>query len=597
MAVPLIVQGAVTGLLAVTREGEAAWTALDEAALAAVADQSAAPIEIARLSEEVRQARLVAENLRLSEAERAARAELETERALLARILDNIPSGVVLVEAPSGRVTFANRAVAQLLRLPGTAAKDATIDLLSASTHADGRAYAPGNWPLARALALGETVIGEEIECVRGDGTSVTLSVNATAVRDAEDAIVAAVTTFTDVTQRRAVERHLRQVQQMDAVGRLAGGVAHEANNQMLVVMSAAAFALRRTDLPAELRQDIEQIERAAERTAAVTAQLLAFSRRQLMRPEVLELDAVVADLAPVLRRTLGEAYTMDLRLTSGGARVRVDRGQLEQVLLNLAINARDAMPAGGRLMVETRPVTLDPEVAGAPPGFVVRPGAYLLMTFKDTGEGMDADTLSHVFEPFFTTKPVGKGTGLGLATVYGIVKQSDGYVWASSEPGKGATFMVYLPIIQAMEAPPATDRPPARATAGEVILVVEDEPAVLTMTARVLRDGGYQVLEAANGRVALNMLDGDRGRLDLVVMDVAMPEVNGLELAKRLRRRYPRLPVVFMSGHLDDEVVRRDQLGPDSAFLAKPFPPEALTASIRSLLDRVAASKRGPGA
>jgi two-component system cell cycle sensor histidine kinase/response regulator CckA len=591
MAVPLIVQGEVTGLLAVTREGEAGWTALDEAALAAVADQSAAPIEIARLSEEVRQARLVAENLRLSEAERAVRAELEAERALLARILDHIPSGVVLVEASSGRVTFANRAVAQLLRLPGRASKDATIDILSASARADGRPYAPGDWPLARALVLGETVIGEEIECVRGDGTSATLSVNATAIRDAEDTIVAAVTTFTDVTQRRGVERHLRQVQQMDAVGRLAGGVAHEANNQMLVVLSAAAFALRRTDLPDELRQDIEQIERAAERTATVTAQLLAFSRRQLMRPEVLELDAVVADLAPVLRRTLGEVCTMDLELASEGVRVRVDRGQLEQVLLNLAINARDAMPAGGLLTVKTRPVELDPEVPGAPPGFLVRPGTYLQLTFRDTGQGMDAETLSHVFEPFFTTKPVGKGTGLGLATVYGIVKQSDGYVWASSEPGKGATFTVYLPIVQEVEAPPAMDRPPVMATAGEVVLVVEDEPAVLTMTARVLRDGGYQVLEAANGRVALNMLTRHRGRLDLLVTDVAMPEVNGLELATRLRRQYARLPVVFMSGHLDDEVVHRDQLGPDSAFLAKPFPPEALTASARSLLDRVAAS------
>jgi two-component system, cell cycle sensor histidine kinase and response regulator CckA len=377
----------------------------------------------------------------------------------------------------------------------------------------------------------------------------------------------------------------------MDAVGRLAGGVAHEANNQMLVVLSAAAFALRRPDLPDELRQDLEQIERAAERTAAVTAQLLAFSRRQLMRPEVLEFDAVVADLAPVLRRTLGETCTMDLKLTSGGARVRVDRGQLEQVLLNLAINARDAMPAGGRLTVETRPVELDPEVPGAPPRFVVRPGGYLLLTFRDTGEGMDADTLGHLFEPFFTTKPVGKGTGLGLATVYGIVKQSDGYVWASSEPGKGATFSVYLPIVHELVPTPATDRPPARAAAGEVILVVEDEPAVLTMTARVLRDGGYQVLEAPNGRVALDMLARDGGRLDLLVTDIAMPALNGLELAARLRRQYPRLPVVFMSGHLDDEVVHRDQLGPDSAFLAKPFPPEALTACARSLLDRVAAS------
>ena len=332
---------------------------MDEAVLAAVADQSAAPIEIARLSEEVRQARLVAENLRLSEAERAARTELDTERLRQASVLDNIPSGVVLVEAPSGRVTFVNRAVAGLLRLPPAAVKESVIDILYASTHADGRPYAPGEWPLARALAGGESVVSEEVECVVGDGTSVTFSVNATAIRDPEGVVVAAVATLSDVTHRRQVERHLRQVQQMEAVGRLAGGVAHEANNQMLIVLSAAAFLLRRKDLEKEAREDVQQIERAAERTATVTAQLLAFSRRQLLQPTVLELDEVVDELVPVLRRTLGEACIVNLRLLAPGIRVRVDRGQLEQVLINLALNARDAMPQGGVLTLETRPVEL----------------------------------------------------------------------------------------------------------------------------------------------------------------------------------------------------------------------------------------------
>jgi two-component system, cell cycle sensor histidine kinase and response regulator CckA len=236
---------------------------------------------------------------------------------------------------------------------------------------------------------------------------------------------------------------------------------------------------------------------------------------------------------------------------------------------------------------VATRPAELGPEVAGAPPGFEIRPGQYLQLTFADTGQGMEPDTLSHLFEPFFTTKPVGKGTGLGLATVYGIVKQSDGYVWATSDPGKGTTFSIYLPVLEQAESRPEVGPPPAKAAPGEVILVVEDEPAVLAMTARALRDEGYRVLEAANGRVALELLSRYRERLDLVLADVAMPELNGPELAVRLRSRFPSLPVIFMSGYLGDEAAHRDVLIPGSAFLVKPFAPETLAAKVRSLLDR----------
>jgi two-component system, cell cycle sensor histidine kinase and response regulator CckA len=277
----------------------------------------------------------------------------------------------------------------------------------------------------------------------------------------------------------------------------------------------------------------------------------------------------------------------MELRLTSKGLRIRADRGQLEQALLNLTLNARDAMPTGGRVTLATRPVELEPEVAGAPPGFAIRPGPYLRLTFADTGHGMEPDTLSHLFEPFFTTKPVGKGTGLGLATVYGIVKQSDGYVWVSSEPGHGTTFTVHVPVLEEAESLPDVGPPPARAVPGEVILIVEDEPDVLTMTARVLREEGYGVLEAASGQLALELLSHHRGRLDLVLADVVMPEVNGPDLVLRLRSQFPRLPVVFMSGYLGDEAVHQDLLVPDSAFLLKPFAPETLAASVRSLLDK----------
>lgn len=594
MAVPLIVRGEVTGLLAVTRPSRRPWTDDDEVLLAAVADQSAAPIEIARLSEEVRQARLVAENLRLSESERAVRAELEEERVRLVSVLDNIPSGVVLVEAPSGHVTFVNRAVTELLHLPRTAPQHAAVDMLNAGTRGDGLPASPEELPLVRALRLGETVSGEEIECLRTDGTSVILSVSATAIRDASERVVAAVATFSDVTHRRRMERHLRQVQKMDAVGRLAGGVAHETNNQMMVVLSATAFVLRRADLAEEVRQDLHQIHRAAERTARVTAQLLAFSRRQVMRPELLEFDGVVADLAPVLRRTLGEDSTMHLRLESPHLHVRADRGQLEQVLLNLAMNARDAMPAGGSFTLETRPVTLEGSVEGAPPGLAVRPGEYLLLTATDDGEGMLPDTLNHLFEPFFTTKPVGKGTGLGLATVYGIVKQTDGYVWAASEPGRGATFMIYLPVERDGHSTPTAAQPSSKAARGESVLIVEDEAAVLTMMARALRDEGYQVIEATNGEIALDILGQGSTHPDLLLTDVAMPGMNGSDLALRLRARHPRLPVVFMSGHMGAETLHPDLLGPDTVYLLKPFTPETVAQCVRTLLDRARTARSG---
>jgi PAS domain S-box-containing protein len=590
LAIPMIVQGEVTGLIAVTRAGDEAWTEEDEAALAAIADQSAAPIEIARLSEEVRQVRLVSENARLGQAERAARAELEVERARLATVLDNIPIGVALAEAPSGRVTFRNRSLAQLIGLEDVPIEDITGYTRLPGFHSDGRIYAPEEWPLARAVAHGETVTGEEIEVIRGDGARAIFSVNAAPIRDSDGRLVAAVTTLHDVTHRRRVEQHLRQVQQMEAVGRLAGGVAHETNNQMSVVLSASAFILQREDVVGIVRQDVETIKRAAERTATVTAQLLAFGRRQILRPQVLDLNDVVREFAPVLRRTLGEDTTLALRPDPGIGPVRADRGQIEQVLLNLALNARDAMPRGGQLTIESGQVRLDESYKSFKVDVAIRPGPYVLIAVSDTGHGIDRQTLNHLFEPFFTTKPVGQGTGLGLSTVYGIVKQSEGYVWAYSEPGQGATFKIYLPVdLSAVTSAPVQEPAAAGAREGEVVLVVEDEEAVRTMTARLLESEGYQVLVAGNGLEALEHLEGSAGRLDLVITDVAMPAMNGRELADHVRRVRPGLPVLFMSGYTDDEMVRRGLIEPKHPFLSKPFTPETLAGKVRQLIDQAA--------
>ncbi len=578
MAVPLIVQGEVTGLLAVARDGVAPWTPLDEATLAAVADQSAAPIEIARLSEEVRQARLVQENARLYEAERAARAALDQERLRLVTVLDNIPAGVVLLEAPSGSATFANPTAARLLGL----AEPEPAEVYRALLGDAGEAH-----PARRALVRGEAVIGEEVEVVPRGGAPATFSVNAAPIRDGDGNVVAAVITFHDITRRRAVERHMEHVQRMEVVGRLAGGVAHEANNQMSVVLGAAAFILRRMDVPEVVRDDVKSIQRAAERTAAVTAQLLAFSRRQIWRPQVLEADAVIRELLPVLRRTMGGLSSVEASLAAPGVQVLLDRGQLEQTLLNLAMNARDAMPEGGDLTLATRVVELGTQTEGAPPGVATRPGTYLRLDVRDTGHGMDKETLGHLFEPFFTTKPVGQGTGLGLASVYGIVKQGHGYVWAVSTPGHGATFTLHIPIVTNETAAPVATPPAGLARPGEVVLVVEDEPDVLRVTARALREAGYGVIEALNGRSALELLEMDRGKLDLLLTDVAMPEMSGRELAEAVRARYPGLPVLFMSGEASGGATGQDAREPGTMFLQKPFSPDGVAAQVRVLLDQ----------
>jgi two-component system cell cycle sensor histidine kinase/response regulator CckA len=351
-------------------------------------------------------------------------------------------------------------------------------------------------------------------------------------------------------------------------------------------VLGAANFLLRRSDLLEDARQDVQHIREAAERTAAITAQLLAFSRRQVLQARVLELDDVVNGLEAVLRRALGERSTLVLRLGAPSGRVRADPGQLAQVLLNLVLNSRDAMPIGGRLTIETSVTQLSEQYARLHPGIAVRPGPYALLAVSDTGHGMSSETLSHIFEPFYTTKPLGQGTGLGLATVYGIVKQSEGYVWAYSELGQGTTFKVYLPL----EAEPASRADavplPARAS-GEVVLIVEDEATVRDMTSRALQEYGYRVVSAGGAQEALALVRRPEEKVKLLITDVVMPGMDGPELARQALAVRPGLPVLFMSGYTDDEIVRRGLLHAGQPFLQKPFTPEALGREVAALLKR----------
>jgi PAS domain S-box-containing protein len=390
-----------------------------------------------------------------------------------------------------------------------------------------------------------------------------------------------------DVTDRRGAEERLRQSHRMESVGRLAGGVAHEANNQMSVVIGAADFVLRRSDVPEAVRADVELIRKAAERTSVVTAQLLAFSRRQVLRPVVLDLNGLVTRWESLLRRVMGEDCTVLIRTREGAGAVRADPGQLEQALLNLAINARDAMPRGGTLMVEVYPAELSEAYLTRRPDVTIRPGRYTVLAVTDTGHGMDPETLSHAFEPFFTTKGVGHGTGLGLSTVYGIVKQSDGYVWGYSEPGRGSTFKLYLPAVDrdepSLTAPAVAAAPPGR---GEMVLVVEDDEGVREMTRRVLEDAGYRVLEAADGQAALELLERDGAPVRLVLTDVVMPGMGGRELAERLAALRPGMPLLYTSGYTDGEIARRGLLEPGAAFVQKPFAPDTIARIVRERLD-----------
>jgi two-component system cell cycle sensor histidine kinase/response regulator CckA len=378
----------------------------------------------------------------------------------------------------------------------------------------------------------------------------------------------------------------------MESVGRLAGGVAHEANNQMSVVIGASEFVLARPDIPQAVRADVETIRSAALRTAAVTAQLLAFSRRQVLKPQALDLDAVLERFLPVLRRAMGEDCTVLLVPGRDVGKVMADPGQLEQVLLNLAINARDAMPRGGTLTLETAEVELTERTAGLRHGVAVRPGRYAQLAVTDTGHGMDRATLTQIFEPFFTTKEIGQGSGLGLATVYGIVKQSEGYVWAYSEPDHGTTLKVYLPLTGQPVVPPEPrgDRPPRGA--GELILVVEDEAQVRQIAARALAEAGYRVLQADGGERALELVSHSADRIGLVLTDVVMPLMNGPELAAALAELRPGTPVLFTSGYTDGDIFRRGLLAPGAAFLPKPFTADMLVRAVRERIDAVAAEQ-----
>jgi two-component system, cell cycle sensor histidine kinase and response regulator CckA len=391
-----------------------------------------------------------------------------------------------------------------------------------------------------------------------------------------------------DVTEYKRLGAQLRQAQKMEAVGRLAGGIAHDFNNLMAVILGYTEVLIARTDATPAQRAKLAHILKASERAASLTRQLLAFSRKQVLEPKLLDLNAVVRDFVQMIGRLIGEDIVVDVEPDSDLGKVHADPGQVEQVILNIALNARDAMPAGGRLTFETANVNVDEAAARAHPD--ARPGAYVRLTVRDTGGGMDAATLSKIFEPFFTTKGPEKGTGLGLATVYGIVAQSGGHVAVESALGRGTTFHVYLPRVPPSGSSPVeiAARPAPSADPHPVtILVVDDDAALRALAEEMLAGNGYGVVVAASGEEALVVVERHGGMVDVLMTELVMPGMGGPALAERLLIRHPRMKVLFMSGYSDGTISHDGVLDPGVILLSKPFSEKALLQKVREALDR----------
>jgi two-component system cell cycle sensor histidine kinase/response regulator CckA len=435
--------------------------------------------------------------------------------------------------------------------------------------------------PRLERLRAGEMLQYERL-ALRKDGSSFPVEITA---RMLDDGRIQSI--VRDISGRHLLEEQLRQSSKMEAVGQLAGGIAHDFNNLLTAILGSCEFLLADTGLPAPHRRDIEEIENAARRAATLTRQLLAFSRKQVLQPERLPLNAVVTGLEPLLRRLLGEHIAIRTGLADGLPDVRIDKSQLEQVIINLAVNARDAMPRGGTLTIATQETELDAAYAESHPE--VQPGHYAALVVSDDGIGMDAAIRARIFEPFFTTKAAGFGTGLGLATVYGIVKQSNGHIGVYSEPGRGTTFRIYLP-----PAPGTGERTsgPRRAASGaarrgdETVLLVEDEARVRGLARRVLEGLGYRVLDAADGREALALGEGYTGPIHLLFTDVVMPGMGGRELAERLAYAHPEMRIIYTSGYATDGIVSDGVLDPGVDYLAKPYSADALGRKVREVLD-----------
>ena len=424
---------------------------------------------------------------------------------------------------------------------------------------------------------------GMEVKWKRKDGSTITVRISGRAVSNADEPADALEAIAEDITDRRMLEDQFRQAQKMEAVGRLAGGVAHDFNNLLMVISGYTEVILSKLGAHHPLHEKGEAIQQAADRATTLTRQLLAFSRKQLLELKVVDVNTIVEDMERLLRPLIGENIELITRLAPEAGHTRADAGQLEQVLMNLVVNAKDAMPDGGKLIIQTQNIRTDETSRGGPT--FIPPGNYVLISVSDTGVGMDKETQSRIFEPFFTTKELGKGTGLGLSTVYGIVKQSGGYLLVQSDAGHGSTFQIYLPRVEEAAQTHAATAPHAAAGGSEMLLLVEDEESVRELVRDTLVGKGYRVVTAENGEAGLAAAAKHDGTIDLVITDVVMPGMGGREMVRRLTKSHPRVKVLYLSGYTEDAVISEGAAEGDTAFLQKPFTLQHLSRKVREVL------------
>jgi PAS domain S-box-containing protein len=564
VVIPMVAGGAFVGVVNVNTTRQRSFTLGQIKALSVLTGMAAAAVENARLYRQVQEA-----------------------EAKYRSIFEHAVEGI-FQSTPEGRFLTVNPALARML---GYESPD---DLITGITDIGRQLYGDPQRRVEWIRLVQEQGIVSQFEAqmYRKDGRAIWVSENARAVRDANGTLLHYEGTIEDITERKRAEEEFKklqaqflQAQKMESVGRLAGGVAHDFNNLLTIINGYSSLLLTTLDTTDPKRADVEEIKTASDRAAALTRQLLIFSRRQTLEPRILNLNDLLTTLDKMLHRLIGE----DIDLITIPAQdlwlVRADPGQIEQVLMNLVVNARDAMPHGGQLTIETENVELDD--AYAQTHFEVTPGAYVMLAVSDTGIGMSPAVQAQIFEPFFTTKEQGKGTGLGLSTVYGIVKQSGGHIWVYSEEGKGTTFKVYLPRVEEAKDTPTQPGESKRSSGGtETILLVEDNDMVRKLSVRTLTELGYTVIEAQNPQEALGLCEQVSSPIHLLLTDVIMPGMTGKDLADRVQTLRPGVKVLYMSGYTDDAILHSGILEAKVSFLSKPFSPEVLASKVRAVLD-----------
>jgi PAS domain S-box-containing protein len=561
VSMPMLVGSKLVGVLNVnSTKSRSSFSVGQTKALAILANVAAPALESARLYRELQ----------------------ETERRYRS-IFENAVEGMYQT-TPSGTIIEANPAMARILGYESPCELMETITDLGAQVYVD---------PGARARFLQEiekrgVVQGFEAQMYRKDRSKIWVHIGGQAIRDDNGNVVQYEGGVEDISERKRLEEQLVQSQTMEAIGTLAGGSAHDFNNLLTAIIGYSQLITTRLHEGDPMLKEIQEISKAGGRAAELTSQLLAFSRKQVLQPQVISINRVVENIGKMIGRVIGEDIELISSLDPELGNIKADPGQMEQVIMNLAVNARDAMPQGGKLIIETSNKFLDEAYARL--HFKVRPGPYVMMAVSDTGCGMDAETQSQIFDPFFTTKELGKGTGLGLSTVYGIVKQSGGDIWVYSEPGRGTTFKLYLPCVDQEVHKLHPELSWIKPSGTETVLLVEDEAQVRNLAALVLREHGYEVLEATSGDDALRIAQQYEGGIHLLLSDVVMPQMSGKELADRIKSTRSDIRVLYTSGYTDDAVLHHGILDADLEFIQKPFTPNTLANKVREVLDGSAA-------